>query len=243
MAKQNVFRVLRIIVGLGLIGYLLATTDLGELMVVLRAWRGEYFVLAVLLGLLRNVVFSYRWKVTLSASGIKVSLVTLLRLYFVGAFFNLFLPTALGGDVVRGYGLVRRLEEKLNAVTSVLVERIVGFFALVCIALLALFLGHQVIQEVSVTTFIITLCLAYFILALLILDNRVMSWLVARAQPIRFWNFGARLQQGYAVLRQFTGHKAMLGQSFLLSLVSQTLAILAIWCLALTISLNLTMAH
>jgi glycosyltransferase 2 family protein len=46
--------------------------------------------------------------------------------YFVAAFFNTILPTTVGGDVVRGYDLIKATGEWKNSLASVLMDRLLG---------------------------------------------------------------------------------------------------------------------
>jgi uncharacterized protein (TIRG00374 family) len=239
ISRKNAFGALRLSVSVALIGYLLTTANLGELVAMIKSWNTLYFAIAVLLSILRNAIFAYRWKITLTVSGIQAAFPTLVKFYFIGAFFNLFLPTALGGDVVRGYNLAMHSGRRMGAVTSVLVERIIGFFALASIALLALLLGSRVIQDPTVTTVILIACLGYFALVMLTFNAKIMKRLVARFEPIKLWDFGERVERMYNSLYAFTAHKAILWQCFVLSITCQTLAILAAYSLALAINLKL----
>jgi len=237
--KKYLLTVLRIAVGLGLIAYLLITADLGEFVILMRSWRVEYFVVAVLLGLLRNVTFAYRWRATLSAGGVKVPLLKLIRLYLVAGFFNLVLPTALGGDVVRGYGLVSRLDDKLSAATSVLVERIIGLLTLTCVALTSLLLGGDVMGLSSgPLLWILAGTLIGIVVIVLALDAPMVGRAVGRIRSVGPWEVGPPFQRVYVALRQFVEQRRRLWPCFLLSIISQVLAILAIWALASAISLD-----
>lgn len=220
-------------------GYLLATANFGELFATLKSWNAVYFLCAVLLGVVTNVIFAYRWRITLTVSGVKVSLLTLVKFYFVGTFFNLFLPTALGVDVVRGYDLAMHSGKKMEAVTSVLVEKIVSFFALAFIALLALMLSSRTIKDATVTTVILIACLGYFTLAAIVFNAKVMNRLVAMLKFIKPWDISKRLDRMVDSLHAFTAHKAILWQCFALSIICQTLTILAGYSLALAINLKL----
>ena len=46
--------------------------------------------------------------------------------YFVGSFFNTFLPTTVGGDVVRGYDLIKATGQWRESLASVLMDRLLG---------------------------------------------------------------------------------------------------------------------
>ena len=57
--------------------------------------------------------------------------------FFVGNFFNMFLPTTVGGDVVRGYDLIKATGEWKGSLASVLADRLAGFVGFFLFALAA----------------------------------------------------------------------------------------------------------
>lgn len=77
-----------------------------------------------------------RWKVLLRAAGVSLPFRTGVRLYFVAFFFNFFLPTSVGGDVIRAVGASGRAPLPVVAGT-ILVERFLGFGCLLAIGLTA----------------------------------------------------------------------------------------------------------
>src|SRR3989454_301436 len=83
---------------------------------------------AVLLFAGALVMSAVRWWLVLGPG--LVPLGSLVRLYFVGQFFSLFLPTSVGGDAVRILALSRGGTATGRAVSSVLIERLLGVGAL-----------------------------------------------------------------------------------------------------------------
>jgi glycosyltransferase 2 family protein len=75
-----------------------------------------------------------RWRLLLRVQGIRLGWWRILRVYLIGAFFNLFLLGATGGDIVKIYYAMREtLSKKTAALLSVLVDRMVGMLALVAV--------------------------------------------------------------------------------------------------------------
>jgi len=71
-----------------------------------------------------------RWSWLARGLGLKVQLTRKIRLYFLGMFLSLFLPSIIGGDVARGYLLARgRPGQGWAAAASVLLERANGVAA------------------------------------------------------------------------------------------------------------------
>ncbi|RMH51260.1 MAG: UPF0104 family protein [Zetaproteobacteria bacterium] len=86
--------------------------------------------------LLSYCISGVRWAVIARGLGLEVSTRRKVRLFFVGAFTSLFLPSIVGGDVVRGVLLARgggRSGVGVEAAASVLLDRINGLYALVAV--------------------------------------------------------------------------------------------------------------
>ena len=93
-------------------------------------WLGVSFTLHVF-GLIISAV---RWKVLITAQGDQVPLFFLIKSYLVGTFFNNFLPTRIGGDVIRIYDGSRYSRTVLRSSAVVLVERMTGIVILLLFA-------------------------------------------------------------------------------------------------------------
>lgn len=116
------------------------------------------------------VLSALRWKILLAAAGVTVPLRRAARLYFVGYFFNLFLPTTVGGDLVRGAGLPK--SAPLSVVgSSILVERVLGFGCLLGLGIAASWL-HPGMATVRTTLTLVGVGFAAAIVALVVVPLR-----------------------------------------------------------------------
>ncbi|MDQ6964576.1 MAG: lysylphosphatidylglycerol synthase transmembrane domain-containing protein [Mariprofundales bacterium] len=96
---------------------------------------------ALVLLALSTLLISYcvsgvRWAVIARGLGLVVSVRRKVRIFFVGAFSSLFLPSIIGGDVVRGVLLAKgegRSGVGVEAGASVVLDRINGLYALVAV--------------------------------------------------------------------------------------------------------------
>lgn len=89
-----------------------------------------------------QAVAALRWKVVLGAGSPPWAYLT--RLYYIGAFFSLFLPTVVGGDVVRAAAAAQATRRPGGVVASVLVDRLLGVLALVVYGLVGILLAPDV---------------------------------------------------------------------------------------------------
>ena len=83
-----------------------------------------------------NLLGVVRWAIFLRVLGIRLPAWDVLRLSFVGLFFNNFLVGAVGGDAVKVVWLAAKGHGKTAALLSVLMDRMSGFGALVLCSLI-----------------------------------------------------------------------------------------------------------
>jgi glycosyltransferase 2 family protein len=83
------------------------------------------------------ILRAYRWLILVRSLHASVPFKRLVELYFVGGFFNVFLPSGFGGDVVRILELAQDIPAGLAAGT-VLLDRLTGLMMLFALALVAL---------------------------------------------------------------------------------------------------------
>jgi uncharacterized membrane protein YbhN (UPF0104 family) len=75
-----------------------------------------------------------RWWLLMRCRGLGASWPRTLRLVYIGAFSNFFLPGTEGGDVVKAWGAAKDSERRVEAVMSVVFDRITGLAGLVLLA-------------------------------------------------------------------------------------------------------------
>ena len=86
----------------------------------------------ILIGLL---IVTVRWWLLLGIQGINVRLWEVIRLSFLGQFFNYIVPGTVGGDLVKAYYVSKHVPDKKAAVlVSVFIDRVLGFTALAMMA-------------------------------------------------------------------------------------------------------------
>jgi uncharacterized membrane protein YbhN (UPF0104 family) len=104
----------------------------------LRLWMAALTVF-----LLAQAVSSTRWRMLAGVLGLPGGQGRFLSYYFIGMFFNLVLPTSVGGDVVRAWYLARQggnppVGRRTAAVLSVLADRANGLAVLMVVACVSL---------------------------------------------------------------------------------------------------------
>jgi glycosyltransferase 2 family protein len=145
--KRSVFAVVRVVVSSLLIFLMVAPAakiispvfplvNLSGFREIIRNTGKGFLFLAAIFSLISVAVLTWRWKIITLNN--KLSFPFLLRLTFIGMFFNNFLPTGTGGDVVKGYYLLKGREKKLNLGISILMDRLVGTLSILTMGFIAL---------------------------------------------------------------------------------------------------------
>jgi len=125
-----------------LLGLLFRRADLGRMLGALAGARVEFVLLALALYIGGQLLSALRWKVLAAPLGFSIAYGRFVGLYFLGMFFNFFLPTVIGGDAVKAYYLARETRDAVRALASVFMDRNTGLGALLLVALVAAALGR-----------------------------------------------------------------------------------------------------
>jgi glycosyltransferase 2 family protein len=133
-ARRSVLLLLKIAVSLGLLGWLLMRADLPDLWVRLRGMNPAWMASALAVYGAMVWVSAWRWRLLLSAQDVRVPRWRLSESFLVATFFNNFLPSNIGGDVVRVTDTAPYTGGKTLATTVVLLDRVLGLLALFTIA-------------------------------------------------------------------------------------------------------------
>jgi hypothetical protein len=143
LLKRHILVLVKLGVSLALLGYLFSTTDLSAL--VRRVRTGDLLLVsaAVTLYLLMLGLATWRWRVLLQAQGFPAPLRHLSASYLVASFFNNFLPSNIGGDVIRVRDSSRYTGSTATSLAVVAIDRVLGFGALYALAAIAFLLGGE----------------------------------------------------------------------------------------------------
>jgi uncharacterized protein (TIRG00374 family) len=128
---------LRLAVSAAILGILAVKTDWNQVAAHVRGlhWAVAGAAFGVLLA--SQVVSAVRWQWLSRPLGFDGPLRRYVGAYFVGMFFNLLLPTSVGGDAVRAVYLNAGSRRKVAAILSVLLDRLSGLLVLLGVACIA----------------------------------------------------------------------------------------------------------
>jgi len=149
-----------------LILFLFRKFDLHQVLTIIRNADMHFLALAIFYFTTCNILLLLRWAIIIRALDMHIPFSHVTLSFFIGLFFNLFLPSSAGGDVARSVNLFSRTQHKARAVTSVVIDRLSGFISLILICGVSLILGYKYVND---STVYLVMAVFLFILAAMIL--------------------------------------------------------------------------
>lgn len=244
--RQAALWVLKIGGSAGLVIWLLSTMDLARLWATARNASLGWLALALAIYLTQIIVSTWRWGMLVHAQGIAMPFRAMLNSYLVATFMNNFLPSNIGGDVVRIGDSAKRAGSKTLAAAVVLFDRGIGLLGLGFVAAM----GATITAWISPTLGAIGPGVLWAGLAVVV---SVASWAVMRPDhvaallsPLRRLHpewIDERIEKILAALTKFRESPQALAGCFAGSICVQALLVLFYAAIARGLHINVPIFH
>lgn len=246
LSKITIF-IFKVLISIILIIYLFSIRKIDISQVFLSLKRVNFFwlIMGFILLVVGRLITALRWQVLLSAQKIQVPLKTLMISLFVANFFNLFLPSTIGGDAIRAYDISRFSKRPGTSIMIIVIERIMGIFALAIIALCSLFFAYffnrNFWNRYRMTTLILPVSAVFTVtlIGMFTISNpyfvKCISFLLGRMGLKKLKEKSKKIGEIFYLLKQ---SRWCLGMSFFLSLLLQLNVILYTYVIAVSLNLG-----
>lgn len=234
---------LKLAVGGGLVAWLVAAKKLDPAQVWAARERWTWLLAAVALLLTMPLIGAVRWRWLLGAQGIRVPYGRALGLTWIGLLFNCFSVGLTGGDVVKAYlaAMDQPRGRRTEAVTSIVVDRVVGVTALLLVATAAVLANPGfAFRDVQMRVCAWGIVLAPPVLAvawLLAFSRRVSEDPALRARVER-WPGGRAVVRVYRALKVYRRTPGVLARCLAISVAGHAINIFALYFLARSLGLD-----
>ena len=167
-----------------LLAWLFCKIDFHHMWEAVKGSDGRYMTAAGLIFLGINFLVLWRWRILMKALDLKAGRFSSVRWFFIGLFCNLFLPTSIGGDVVKGLGLSKETGDRPKVFASIVLDRLMGFSGIVIVAAGAFFFGRAIVQDHSIVFAITGMTAISLILGVVLFSHRIFMF---TCRTIAFW--------------------------------------------------------
>lgn len=137
--RQRVVQIVGTILAIVLIVVLVREDGAAAVVTAMRQIPVSDLLWVALLFLISRIAVILRWHVLLRSGGVNISLKESTMLTFTGLFASNFLPTTIGGDVLRMAGAMKMGYDKSVCLASIVGDRLVGMFGMFMVAPLGLY--------------------------------------------------------------------------------------------------------
>ncbi len=221
---------IRIAVSVLLLSWIAWRTDWHDVGIQFAAMRVEMWFAALALYALAQFASARRWQLFARELRFDPSWRSCCAYYWIGLYFNLVLPTTVGGDVMRTVYLTGDSGRKWPALASVILERLNGLLVLIAAACVGVIVTPAALPWWIPASVGGTAVFAVTGLALLPAMQR---WRIAPSA----------MRQQAALYWQWLRTPGILVETTIMSILVQVMGALILWCLGQGLGLNVPLAY
>ena len=243
--KKKLTSLVRILISFGLLGLLfwVMRDDITDIWQTISGSNPMYLIVAAGFILINVIMLSWRLKVIFLGENLNLTMKEALQLTVIGYFFNNFMPTAVGGDIVKAHYASKHNNESIRSYASVLMDRFIGLYTFMVVAAIALIVdrGRFHLKEVKIVVFLLLLVgLAGFVM---VTNRRVAKWMEHFLMKIKMFRLGERLMGIYNVVHDYRNRKDVAIKAFSISIVAQCIYFIVVYLFFLSLGTDVRIGN
>lgn len=243
LLKKISFILVRLAVSVALLFLLFRRIKFDGLLLVLKESNAVFLGLALFAFFLNYLFCFFRWDILLRGLKINISRKKIFTAFCGGLFFNLFLPTTIGGDIIRSLDLSSHTKRAPLVIATVLLDRLSGYTAVMAMALVAVLFFFRLIGDISVLAYLLIIA-SFLIIVLVILFNEYLYSKISRLFAI----LGARkgigaLSSLHQEIHLLKNNPAVLFNALVVSFWVHIFSTLTSYFIAVALGLNISIIY
>jgi uncharacterized protein (TIRG00374 family) len=219
--KKTATTAIKILVSVGLYAYIFSKVDIEHLWSIVKEASISNFIIAIVVYAMVQALSAYRWYLILQPLGMRISYSKVLSYYFLGMYFNFFLPTAIGGDVVRVYYLNKETKRLSASTASVFLDRDMGMAALLLMATIIATIGGTQFKGVPLAPLFGAIGVAFIAVNLALFYRPTYNLLHRLLRVFKMKKADEKIERLFESVNVFRGQGTLLAGAMVLSLVVQ----------------------
>ncbi len=232
--------IIKIIISAILLYFVVHKVNFKEIFWAIENANFNILLFALFLHIIGLFLSVLRWKILLTIQNVKAKIGFLYLSYWVATFFNLFLPSTVGGDTVRAYDSWKLGDNKEKAFAVIILDRFLGLLALLIFAVISIMFSDdiaKIVPGIHFWAFVISL------------GAGIIIWFIV-SPPLEFFLNLSKNQKGLIgkiaglinkidiAFSRFTNKKKSLFLAFILSILLQLNVVLYYYAISLALNLK-----
>lgn len=123
---QNIWRAAGTLLAILLLAILIREESSAEILSALRNIDPLYFIFGIFVMFISRIFVVTRWHILLRSASVPIPFLRTAKITFTGLFSSNFLPTTIGGDVVRLTGAMQLGYDRAICLASLVADRLIG---------------------------------------------------------------------------------------------------------------------
>ncbi len=239
--KKFLFTALKILVTFGgfLLLFFMFRGKSAEIVSIITEADLYLFLIGSALYVLATILIAFRLMAVLKMYSIKLPVMAAWKLGFIGYFFNIFMPSSVGGDLGKAYYVYKSSGKKAESFLSVIIDRFIGLFSIISLCAISTCFAYSKFEN-RLVPLIVLFFFSCSLFTLFVVFNqkalRLVQFLCAKVLPKIIVH---KLDVVFLLVHKCRHHKITILKAYCCSVVFQVLSIIAIYIVALAINVEL----
>ncbi|MBU1006086.1 MAG: flippase-like domain-containing protein [Candidatus Omnitrophica bacterium] len=228
--KNKLLFCLRSVVSFGLLFTLLwiMRSSIKDIAGILQNSNKFFFALGFLLNISLSLLLPLRLKYLMKGQDIDMTFSDALYLTYIGYFFNNFLPTAIGGDLVKAHYASKKTNNNIASYAAIAADRLCGLVSVIALALVGLAFFGNSLGNKKIFWAVILMASALIIFLVILLNKKI----VHNHNPAKSKLFNAiarNFSKLYNAINSYKDRRWIVVKSLYLSIIAHLGAVFTIY--------------
>ncbi|MFH1395147.1 MAG: lysylphosphatidylglycerol synthase transmembrane domain-containing protein [Candidatus Omnitrophota bacterium] len=244
--KNRIFVFLRITASFGMLALLfwIMRDEIRDIWATIAKCNVNFLILAVFALFADIVMLAFRLTTVFKGENLKVSFKKSLQLTYLGYYFNNFMPSAVGGDIIKAYYASRdSSKEKIRSYASVFMDRFIGLCTLLIIAALALIVDNGKVNQPEVKKLVYIILVVGILVFTVVMNKRVAGVMRKLFSKVKVFRLGEHLDNLYRIIHDYRNRKMIVSKAVVMSIAAQYFYFLTVYLFFLAVGANMSLGN
>lgn len=185
----------------------------------------------------------FRWRMLLRTAGFDIPLKRLVSSFSGGVFFSIFLPSTIGGDLVRAVDLAGHTRRAKEVIATVFLDRFSGYIGLVFVIIPSLLLGRNLVLDRVVFTSVSVIIILLVVILLILFNNSIYSGISRFLTAPNAGKIREAIKDMHHEIHIFRNHKKMIFFNLMISFLIQALCPVCVYFIGLSLGIKINFIY
>ncbi|GAB4183964.1 MAG: lysylphosphatidylglycerol synthase transmembrane domain-containing protein [Calditrichia bacterium] len=226
MMSKNIFKKIisngaKFAISIILMAFVIRKAHFSKILEELSHTSTYHVVAAFVIFIFTTIFLSVRWKIITRPLNGRIPLWIYFKYFLYSYFFNNFLPTSIGGDIIRALKIKDYLEDRSHGFASVLVDRLLGILATLTYATVGLYFTANLFKSGKIVYFAIVFSGLVALLLFILFNYTFYMKIRPGLLKITVLRIGERLCKLIEAVHVYKSNKMLMFYGYILSMLAQ----------------------